>query len=253
MSWIGRWLRLPHAVLCAWMAWFAVYAMRPFSDPDTPWHLAAGRYILDRHQVPTTDPFSWTMHGHPWVTHEWLFEVVLAALVEHFQFVGAWLLYAGLHALTVLVLYRLGIRVSHGAYLASALAACAATWVALDFWTLRPQLVSYLLFAVFLWLLSHVREGRWGAACLMPPLLWLWANAHASASIGVVMIGLEVLLSFVPSLGRLQRFSLSWPARLHLIGAGGLGFVLGLINPNHLQTFTYGLLSTNKDLVDNIM
>ncbi|MCL6633064.1 MAG: hypothetical protein K6T63_10580 [Alicyclobacillus herbarius] len=253
MSERRRWFLWPYALLWVWVVWFAVYAMRPLTDPDTPWHLAAGFYMLAHHEVPTTDPFSWTMRGYPWVTHEWLFEVVLAWLTKRFQFLGAWLLYAGLHAWTVFMLYRLGVNASGGARGLSALAACTATWVALDFWTLRPQLVSYLLFTVFLWALSLIRNGRQAIIWLLPPLLWLWANAHASASIGIVVILLEVMLSFVPSIGRLQAFCLSWGIRIRLLAASGVGLALGLLNPNHLQAFTYGLLSTNKDLVDNVM
>jgi hypothetical protein len=248
-----RLFSLEHLILFIWILGFAVYVMSPFTDPDTPWHLATGRYILQHHQVPTVDPFSWTMHGRPWITHEWLFEVVLAWLAGRLQFVGAWLLYASLHALTVLVLYRLAVRVTGGGRVLSAVLACVGTLASLDFWTLRPQLVSYLMFAVFLWILQCARDGRTVVIWLIPPLLWLWANAHASASIGVLMVLLEVGLSFLPSIGRLQEQPLPGLVRLQLLLSAGVGFALGLVNPNHLRAYTYSLLSTNSDMTNNIM
>ena len=49
-------------------------------DPDTYWHLAAGRWILEHGSVPLSDPFSHTLPGAPWVAHEWLSEIILAGI-----------------------------------------------------------------------------------------------------------------------------------------------------------------------------
>jgi hypothetical protein len=35
-------------------------------DSDVWWHLATGRWIGDHGHLPTTDPFTYTMQGHPW-------------------------------------------------------------------------------------------------------------------------------------------------------------------------------------------
>ncbi|WDM03012.1 hypothetical protein JI721_11565 [Alicyclobacillus cycloheptanicus] len=240
-------------ILCVWILGFAVYAMQNISDPDTPWHLATGRYILSHHTIPTTDPFSWSMRGKPWVTQEWLFEVVLAWLVNHFKFAGAWLLIVGIQTLTTLVLYATGIRASHGNRVVAAVTACVGVLAGLIFWVIRPQLVSYLMFAVFLWILQKVRDGEFGALWLVPPLLLLWTNFHGSASIGVIMLLLEVALSFVPSIGRLEGLRLPAGARVRLLGVAVAGFGLGLINPNGLKAYTYALLSTNSLMTNNIM
>ncbi|MGA9194950.1 MAG: hypothetical protein WB037_07650, partial [Pseudolabrys sp.] len=47
-------------------------APRLLSDPDTYSHIALGRWILEHHAVPTTDPFSATLRGTHWVAFEWL-------------------------------------------------------------------------------------------------------------------------------------------------------------------------------------
>src|SRR5260221_10322982 len=36
-------------------------------DGDTAIHIAIGDWILDHHAVPTTDPFSFTHPGAPWI------------------------------------------------------------------------------------------------------------------------------------------------------------------------------------------
>ena len=56
----------------------AAFSPRVFIDGDTNWHVAAGRWILAHHTVPTTDPFSFTFAGKPWIAHEWGSEVLMA-------------------------------------------------------------------------------------------------------------------------------------------------------------------------------
>src|SRR4051812_1055577 len=56
------------------------------SDPDLWWHLRTGALIVQSHHVPTTDSFSYSAYGQPWVAHEWLTEVVFHALFRGFGF-----------------------------------------------------------------------------------------------------------------------------------------------------------------------
>lgn len=248
-----RFVSVEHMILLFWIIGFAVWAMHPISDPDTPWHIATGRYILTHHHVPTTDPFSWSMKGKPWVTQEWLFEVLLAFFVNHFQFIGAWGLLVVVHTFTVLVLYRLGIRITLGNRVIAALAAIVGTLPAVIFWVIRPQISSYLMFAIFLWILQLVREGRFRVLWLVPPLMLVWANLHGSSLIGILMLLIEVGLSFLPSVGRLSKLSLPRGARLRLLAAAVTGFAAGLLNPNHLRAYTYASLSTNSLMTNNIL
>ncbi|HEX5691578.1 MAG TPA: hypothetical protein VFX76_16305, partial [Roseiflexaceae bacterium] len=49
-------------------------------DGDLGWHIALGRLILTSGTIPTHDLFSYTMHGQPFVPHEWLSEVAFAGV-----------------------------------------------------------------------------------------------------------------------------------------------------------------------------
>src|SRR5689334_15260795 len=57
-------------------------------DPDTYLHIAIGRWIIAQHAVPHHGIFSATMAQAPWVAHEWLGEVLLAALFDAFGWAG---------------------------------------------------------------------------------------------------------------------------------------------------------------------
>jgi hypothetical protein len=60
-----------------WLVAAGVYVLllalgpRMLADPDTYSHIALGRWILEHHTVPTTDPFSATLRGTHWVAFEW--------------------------------------------------------------------------------------------------------------------------------------------------------------------------------------
>ena len=49
-------------------------------DADTAWHIGAGRYILETGTIPDTGIFSYTAAKMPWMAHEWLTEVIFAAI-----------------------------------------------------------------------------------------------------------------------------------------------------------------------------
>src|SRR5512132_2056262 len=67
-----------------WLVAASVYVLlialgpRLLADPDTYSHIALGRWILEHHAVPTTDPFSATLRGTHWIAFEWLSQVVFA-------------------------------------------------------------------------------------------------------------------------------------------------------------------------------
>ena len=47
-------------------------------DPDTQWQITVGQWILDHHAVPHTDIYSFTMRGAPWISTQWLAQVLYA-------------------------------------------------------------------------------------------------------------------------------------------------------------------------------
>ena len=46
------------------------------ADADVGWHIRTGEYILDHHQVPHHDLYSFSKPGAPWYAWEWLTDVI---------------------------------------------------------------------------------------------------------------------------------------------------------------------------------
>ncbi|MGA8039099.1 MAG: hypothetical protein WCA93_03220, partial [Acidimicrobiia bacterium] len=58
-----------------WVA-LVIDAWSPIRDNSFLWHIRAGELQATAAQVLTTDPFSFTMLGHPWLTQSWLAELL---------------------------------------------------------------------------------------------------------------------------------------------------------------------------------
>src|SRR5262245_26239185 len=56
------------------------------SDPDTHWHITVGKWIQAHGSVPTTDSYSFTFAGQPWIAKEWLAQVLMALAYD----LGGW-------------------------------------------------------------------------------------------------------------------------------------------------------------------
>ncbi len=245
-------LRISHMLIILWIVVFAVDAAGLITDPDIPWHITTGAYILQHHAVPTSDPFSWSMHGMPWVTQEWLFEVALAWMSLHLGFFGYWTLIVIIHAFTVVLIYETCRRIPPFSRVGASIVACLATMVGWPFWVVRPQIISYAFFALMLLILVLVQQGKFRALWFVPFITILWANSHSSVSIGLSMLLFDVIISFLPTLGRLHGYKLPQGARWRLLLTAVISAGCAILNPNGLKEITYAFLSSNSLMVSSI-
>src|SRR5579862_77000 len=47
-------------------------------DSDSMWQIRIGQWILENGAMPTTDVFSFTRYGAPWISSSWLSQVLYA-------------------------------------------------------------------------------------------------------------------------------------------------------------------------------
>lgn len=214
------------AMLATLLVAAAFVSVRKFAvDPDVWWHVKVGATILSTHHWPTSDPYSFTASGTPWIAYEWLGDVLLAAL-QHA---------AGLRGLMVFD-FAVGAGVLVGLYAlaslrsGSAKAAFVATAIMLPLasvsFSVRPQMLGYLLLILTLIILEQFRQGRRGMLWLLPGLFLLWVNTHGTFFLGLFALGVYWLTALVPmNWGGLQSRLWTVGERLHL----SLVFLLSLI------------------------
>jgi hypothetical protein len=153
-----------------------------FRDGDVSWHVAAGRWMLENGRIPSTDPFSLTAGGHPWVPTEWLSELIYASAYNVAGYAGlAAVVACAMIALNAIVFFHLQRR---GA--AMPWASLLAMNVVLSPLILaRPHVLAWPLLAGWtVLLLKYGEKGR-------PPPLWsalilvAWTNLHTSFPLAV--------------------------------------------------------------------
>jgi hypothetical protein len=173
--------------------------------------LAGGRYIV-AHGLPATDPFSFTAADRRWVNHSWLSQVLLYLAYARLGPVALVLLKGAAGAATVAIVFRSALRRSRAPVAAALVAGLVAIGVG-PWWELRPQVLTYLIWAAFLAAHAAWRAGDARALWLLPPLMAAWVNVHAAFALGVVALALWIAgLAGVRALKRLGRRSGGEPA-----------------------------------------
>lgn len=165
----------------------------PLTDPDYFWHLKTGEYIFTQRALPVGDIFSFTRFGKPWVLHEWLFEVVLYGMFSWLGPLGVKLLTTTLAMSALGITYALLRRLAVTPALAFALLLAAFIPFGIGI-SPRPQLVTYVFFTSFLYVLlsyKYFQTTRYLFA--LPLLMMVWVNAHGGYVVGIALTGLFVV------------------------------------------------------------
>ncbi|MGC1476055.1 MAG: hypothetical protein WA804_09430, partial [Terriglobales bacterium] len=155
-------------------------------DPDLWWHLRTGQWIVETGRVPHSDPFSFTRTGQPWVSHEWLSEVVFYELWKHGGAAALIVFSALITTAGFMLLYQRCLLSGAKAYWAAALTAFGALASAPS-WGVRPQMFTFALASLLLYLLE-AGEHRPRLLFCIPPLFLLWLNLHAGFALGPALL-----------------------------------------------------------------
>jgi hypothetical protein len=177
-----------------WLVAMTVYVLlmalgaRLLADPDTYWHIALGRLILDQHTLPTSDPFSTTMHGAHWVAYEWLSQVVYTLAYR----LGGWAAVAAITAGAAAAAFAQLTRylLQRWQPVPTIIAVLAALTLTAPHIVARPHVLALPLLVI--WIAELIRasdEGRRPSWRLLA-VMTLWANLHGSFIFGLAMTGL---------------------------------------------------------------
>lgn len=197
----------------------------PISSYDEWWHLATGEYILSTRAVPVRDVFSFTAAGNRWVTHEWLFEVAIAAGYRLGR-IPAVLLIRTLIVLTGLLLTVATLRRLHVDRIIAAPLLVLASFMVTFRSFARPHVATEALLAGYLLALLAVQRSAAPARnmrrlWLLLPLQIVWANLHAGAVFGPLLVALFALGEGTQAV-LARRWPRQWSAAFSVPQAGML-------------------------------
>lgn len=169
----------------------AVFAMAASKSMDTDswWHLRAGKWMVDNGVILKTDLFSYTRYGETWEYPGWLVEVPMFGIFKWFGPGGLNFWTAVMVASTFVFVWK---TLSGGPFFRAFVIVLAAATSAI-YWAARPYLTTFLLSAVYLWILER---WRWEISQYNRRLLWLlpvlmivWVNSHGGFAIGFLLWG----------------------------------------------------------------
>lgn len=181
-------------VACVTAAALTAFADALLQDPDTWWQVKVGLDFLANRTFPTVDPYSHTFAGQPWIAKEWLGQVLLALAYR----TGGWNGVVTLIIATVgLTVFLMGwfLSVSLKPLLAVALAFVAA-FVIDPIYTARPHVFTLPIIVTWTAMLFRAAQGERSPQWWLLVLIVLWANLHATFTLGFVIAafaGLDLL------------------------------------------------------------
>ncbi|HEV2484240.1 MAG TPA: hypothetical protein VGT08_01805 [Terracidiphilus sp.] len=166
-----------------------------FDDPDLWWHLKMGQIIWTTHSIPANDIFSYTTNHQALIPQEWLSQVVIYGAYLCGGCSGMMLWLSAMSALLLVAGYGLCWLYSGNAKVAFVGALIIWFFATIGF-SIRPQMISYILLVAELLLIyaGRTRNPRW--FFWLPVVFIVWINCHASFILGIVVAGVYLFSSF---------------------------------------------------------
>lgn len=186
------WRRLSLIALALGYALLA--GLRTVSDFDLGWQLATGRYLVEHHQIPRVELFSYTARGN-----EWIYPPFSGAIFFLLYRLGGYAALSWLGAIACTA--TAGFLCSAGNRATAVLAFIAVPAIA--FRTIpRAELFTTVLFAAVLAIVWRNHAGKPVRLWLLPLIFFVWANLHLGFVSGLGILCAGVLfelcdLSFV--------------------------------------------------------
>jgi len=183
--------------------------LKTIAEFDLGWQMATGRWIVQHHQIPSTEVFSYTAAGQPWI-----YPVGAGLLFYGLFLLGGYALLSWLAAAACVGVVALLLR--RGSAISAALAILAVPLIT-SRTTPRAEMFTVLLFAATLSLLWQQHESGDARLWLLPPLMVAWVNLHPGFVAGLGLLGAYVMVEALDMLqpglrpGAVIRLRRAWP------------------------------------------
>jgi len=202
-------------------------------DADTLWHIKAGEVMIKSREILTRDIFSHTADSKEWTSHEWLSEIIMAALYKTTGFPGLVTFFFLIVSLTFWILYKI-LEEDYGLWPAL-ICSITAFIFAKTHLLARPHIFSWLFGIISFAIL--IRGGK--KLYLLPALMIPWSNMHGGFIIGLVLQGIFLAGSIAQKVEE-TSFSKTWENKKNFYSPAlvlALSILTTCINP-----FGYKLL-----------
>ena len=244
-------LTIPRMVFCVFF--IVLIACMPLDDPDYYWHIKTGEYIFGHHLLPRQDIFSFTMPGHPWVLHEWLFQVLLFLVFASFGTIGIKSFSVALTLSALYLSYRISRELSSVRITTVVMLLLVPLLIA-PFLSPRPQLFSYLFFSYYLYgLLSFKYFHKVQYLYTFPLVMILWVNLHGGYIVGIALLFFFALTEFLSNFLIPENIKKKRTALLLPFGIALLSLAASSLNPDFIDHWKYPFQVMSMEAAKNFI
>ena len=182
-----RW-RLPVALAVAAGCYLLLLLVgsRLLNDADTYWQIVLGDWIVAHTQVPHVDTFSATMAGTPWISSQWLAQVLFAQSYAIAGWAGVVVLTAAAIAIAQGLLTRF--LLERLATTPALVLSVAGLVLASPHMLARAHALALPVMVAWIAGLMRALDERRAPPFLLLPLMTLWANLHGGFTFGIFFI-----------------------------------------------------------------
>ncbi|MGA2369200.1 MAG: tetratricopeptide repeat protein [Candidatus Korobacteraceae bacterium] len=221
------------------LVYAALAGLRTVYDPDLGWQLASGRWIAQHHWIFSTDVFSYTATGRPWI-YPFGSQLLLYAIYR----LGGYALLSWFGAVACVATVALLLR--RGSAFTAAIAIIATPLIA-ERTGPRAEMFSVILFAAFLTILWQNYQTSRAPLWLLPVLMIAWVNLHLGFIAGLALIVGFIGLEFLEVLSSAPRRSAA-VSRLRQVFPWFVGTALAtLVNPLGWVPYR-AMIGQNRDM-----
>ncbi|HYA27780.1 MAG TPA: hypothetical protein VEI95_03115 [Acidobacteriota bacterium] len=182
---------LPIATMAALVLVYGYFLAHPLdlTTGDLGRHLKNGELFVQNRFVAQTNLYSYTFPDQPFVNHHWGSGVIFYLIERAFGFEGLSLASIALSVVTFLIFFAAATKSS--SFAVAAPLAVVAIPVLITRYEMRPELFSYLLGGIFLYILRGYQRQKLGLTWLflLPLLEMIWVNLHIYFFFGIALIG----------------------------------------------------------------
>ncbi len=213
----------------------ALLAARCITDLDLGLHLRGGQWILQNHWVPSKETYTYTVPNHDYLDIHWFYQVLLYLV----YLAGGYSLLSLFNIAMIAAAFSLAwirLRSNGASSWMGVLLMGMAAWVCEIWFQVRPEIISWVLLGIMLWVLEERAGKRKDLLFLLPLIQFIWANVE-----GFFVLGWGVMAVFLVSIfihdRRIDRKMLSWSS---------LALAVCFLNPYFLKgvVFPFSLWKT---------
>jgi tetratricopeptide (TPR) repeat protein len=214
------WLRICLITLALSYAFLA--GLRTVSDLDLGWQLATGRHLVQHHQIPRVELFSYTAQGK-----EWIYPPFSGAIFYLLYLAGGYSALSWLNAIACAA--TVAFLIASGGRLVTALAIVAVPAIA--FRTIpRAELFTTVLFAAVLAMVWRNHLGKPARLWPFPVIFFVWTNLHVGYISGLALLGAGVFFELCDMLFA-DRRAMALIRLKRILPWMGASFAATLANP----------------------